>query len=582
MADNVVGYSPQSTKTGAAAPSGGGNGFTPYMNPSPGGTGVQDPNLGKQEPNGGGGWTPPRPSAEDLAAARYADSYKGSLYTTGSLTPAEPAEPVDTSYLLNDLLNAEAGSQAAKDMLKLAGYDLENPPKALDVPGMVDLPNRIDLPNVALPDEIALPDEVDYGEGLDFEKAMREADVNVGRVDNVNIDEERAMLDQLTEAQRQQAILQANNTVNNGITQLQRNQQNAQEQFTTQQNQIDIDEQRALDNQALYAEARGDRGGIGAEQYNAIQNTAATNRLAVQQEQTQLATDTARQIADLRAQGEFEKANQLLAISQNYLSQLMDLYTWAKEANIGIDEFNLQVAQWEENYKLSLVDAQLDVQNSNLNLAQAKVAQAQQRWQNQFTQEQTNYQNAWGQATDLFNAAYNQENSQFEARRNATNDYFNNQLNAANYGLNASKASLEAQLNAANATGTFLNGTPTFAAQQQAREVLAASGQALLEKGIIPTAEQLWAMGMTAEQASAYTGTPLGSGDLIRGQYPGGILRLPDGTRVGFGSSNQYYNGFTNAGGMRSLTLPEVQNNINNARPGGFVTNESGATQQIA
>lgn len=482
------------------------------------GTGYQDPTPSPPADPNPGGWTPPRPSQADLDAERYRryGGGIGAVVENGAL-PEEPAEPVDTSYTKNDLLNTEANAQATKDMLKAAGYDLDNPPRQLDVPGQVALPNRIDLPNVALPNRIDLPDEVDYGEALDFQKAMQEADINVGRVNNVDTHPEEEMLQQLTDAQRQQAILQADRAVETGTTQLQRQMQDAQQQFQTQQNQIAIDEQRALDNQALYAEARGDRGGIGQAQYNAIQNTAATNRLTVQQEQTQLATDTARQIADLRSQGEFEKANQLLAISQQHLSKLMELYTWAKEANIGIDEFNLQVAQWEESYKLNLVDAQLEVQNSNLNLAQAKVAQAQQRWANEYQQENSLYNAAWNQATDLFNAAYNQENSQFEARRNVANDYFNNQLNAANYGLNASKAALEAQLNTANATGAFANGTPTYAAQQQTREILAASGQALLEKGIIPTAEQLWAMGMTAEQAAQLTGES--------GMYGGGGLK---------------------------------------------------------
>ena len=35
-----------------------------------------------------------------------------------------------------------------------------------------------------------------------------------------------------------------------------------------------------------------------------------------------LQTDTARQIADLRAQGEFEKADKVLAISNKYLTEL--------------------------------------------------------------------------------------------------------------------------------------------------------------------------------------------------------------------------------------------------------------------
>ena len=525
-----------------------------------------DTNTNQQQNNNtGGGYSTPKPSEWDL----YLERSKYSSGSSASAAPAAPLTATNAPETKDNLLNADANAKANQEMLKAAGYDLSKPPADLTAPDQVALPNRVALPDVALPNrienpnvalpeeialptdvalprELALPEEVDLGQAIDFEQAMQRAGVDVGRVDNVNIDQERAMLDQLTEAQRQQAILQADRAVQTGTTDLQRQMQNAQEQFNTQKNQIDIDEQRALDNQALYAEARGDRGGIGQAQYNTIQNTAATNRLAVQQEQTQLATDTARQIADLRSQGEFEKANQLLSISQNYLGQLMDLYTWAKEANIGIDEFNLQVAQWEENYKLSLVGAELDVQNSNLNLAQARMQQAmnqfnaayqqenslynarwqqaqqnfenaynqansqynarwnqaQQLWQNEYQQENSLYNAAWNQATDLFNAAYNQENSQFEARRNVANDYFNNQLNAANYGINASKAALDAQLSAAQATGAFANGTPTYSAQQTAREVLAASGQALLQQGIIPTAEQLQAMGLTVQQAS--------------------------------------------------------------------------------
>lgn len=244
-----------------------------------------------------------------------------------------------------------------------------------------------------------------------------DGDVNIGRINHIDTVQEEAMLKQITDAQKEQAELQAQNTVNNGIKELQRNMEDTQEQFQTQRDQINADEQRALDNQVLYAEARGDRGGIGQAQYGTIQNNAATNRLTVQRQQTKLASDTARQIADLRAQGEFEKANQLLSITQNYLGQLMDLYTWAKETNLGVDEFNSQLEQWEENYRLNLLGAEIDV---------------------------------------------------------------------------------------ANATGAFSNGTPTYSAWMKAQQDLAASGQALMQAGIAPTAQQLEAMGMTQAQAIAY------------------------------------------------------------------------------
>ena len=244
-----------------------------------------------------------------------------------------------------------------------------------------------------------------------------DGNVDISKIDHIDTTQEEAMLKQITDAQKEQAQLQADRTVNTGISELQRNMEDMQPEFQTQLDQITADEQRALDNQVLYNEARGDRGGIGQAQYNTIQNNAATNRLTVQKQQTKLASDTARQIADLRSQGEFEKANQLLSITQNYLSQLMDLYTWAKETNLGIDEFNSQIEQWEENYKLSLLGAEIDV---------------------------------------------------------------------------------------ANATGAFSNGTPTYSAFMQAQKDLANSGQALMQAGIAPTAQQLEAMGMTQAQALSY------------------------------------------------------------------------------
>lgn len=532
----------------------------------------------------------PRPSAADLAAERARTgssssrrSYSGAGirdigglqgYTDmlmGMTTPAEtePAEPVDTSAVRDNLYNNPANANANKALLENAGLNFPQQTQ-LNVPGQVALPNEVALPNnialpnevalpnnVNLPNEIALPDKVALPDQINFQQAMQEAGVDVGRVNNIDTVREEALLGQLTEAQRQQAINSADYNVAQGTAQLQRQMQEAQRQFQTQQRQIDIDEARAKDNQALYTEARGDRGGIGQAQYDTIQNTAATNRLTVQTEQTQLATDTARQVADLRAQGEFEKANQLLNISQQYLSKLMDLSTWAKEANVGIDEFNLQVAQWEENYKLSLVDAQLEAQASNLNLAKvmmeqnqnqfnnayqqenslynARWNQAQQLWQNAYQQENSLYNARWNQATDLFNAAYNQEQAMFDARRNAANDYLNNQINAGNYGINARNAALEAQLKAAEATGSFADGTPTYQAQQNARQILAASGQALLEKGIIPTAEQLSAMGMLAEQAAAIASMPTASYDRsAAGGALSGAFGLGGGTQMSY------------------------------------------------
>ena len=163
-------------------------------------------------------------------------------------------------------------------------------------------------------------------------------------------------LDQWRQSAEEQAELQADYATEQGVKELQRVEEDAQKQFQTQRDQVDIDEAKALSNQALYSESRGDKGGIGAAQYASIQNTAAKNRLTVNQSQTKLATDTARQIADLRAQGEFQKADSLLEISQTYLTQLMQLQQWALSYNMSVDDFNNEVDRWKYNYEMQVAE----------------------------------------------------------------------------------------------------------------------------------------------------------------------------------------------------------------------------------
>ena len=209
----------------------------------------------------------------------------------------------------------------------------------------------------------------------------------VGRVDTV---EQENLLAQMMDAARQQQIGQINYGTQQGVNELERSVEDAAPKYQTMRNQIAANEQTALDNQALYAEMRGDRGGIGQSQYGSIQNTAATNQLAVNREQTKLSTDVARQIADLRAQGEFKIADALLQLAQSELSQLMQMKQWADTTNVGIDEFNVDVEKWKEEYamkaqellantKLAATEyaANLDLQNAKYTTEQT-LANAQQ------------------------------------------------------------------------------------------------------------------------------------------------------------------------------------------------------------
>ena len=187
---------------------------------------------------------------------------------------------------------------------------------------------------------------------------------SVAPIDYVDIAQQKAELRARENQEKARAVLAADYAVNKGVNELTRNLQDSRALYQTQRNQVDRDEAKALDNQVLYAEARGDRGGIGMTQYGGIQNTASNSRQVINSAEVKLQTDTARQIADLRAQGEFEKADKVLEISNKYLTELQNLEKWAKEKNVGVQEFNAKLREWENEYVLNvgkyLTDAELD------------------------------------------------------------------------------------------------------------------------------------------------------------------------------------------------------------------------------
>ena len=178
--------------------------------------------------------------------------------------------------------------------------------------------------------------------------------VEQGSEQNTDSERMQALLDAWKEAAEEQQKATIDRAVQQAVTELENVWQNTQGQFQEQAESISLQERQAMDNAALYAELRGDRGGIGQEQYSSIQNTAAQNRFAVQQAQTQLSSDIARQIEDLRVQGEFEKADAMLQITQDYLEQLLSLERWATEFQFSQEEFAAQLEQWMAEYELSL------------------------------------------------------------------------------------------------------------------------------------------------------------------------------------------------------------------------------------
>lgn len=191
-----------------------------------------------------------------------------------------------------------------------------------------------------------------------------EADID--RVDYYDKQPLVDLLDQRTALATEQTNATIDRAVDQEALDLQRALADADQMYATEQNNITADELNALDNAALYVEARGDRGGIGAAQYNEIQNTAAQNRLAVQNAQTKLSTDTMRQIGDLRAQGEFDKADALLSLTQSYLAELTNIEQYAASHNLSVDQLNTSIAEWEAEFN---ANAQKFITSTEMSLA---------------------------------------------------------------------------------------------------------------------------------------------------------------------------------------------------------------------
>ena len=162
------------------------------------------------------------------------------------------------------------------------------------------------------------------------------------------------LLDRWQQAAKDQAVTARDYAVDKAVPQLLQAQAQAETAYQNQRDQIAKEERNALDNAALYAEARGDRGGIGQTQYSQILAQAAANRQTVNAAQTQMAAQTRQQIAQLRAEGQFQTADDLLEISQTYLLKLLELEQWAAEYSLDNAKFEAGVAQWQQEYWLQV------------------------------------------------------------------------------------------------------------------------------------------------------------------------------------------------------------------------------------
>ena len=336
------------------------------------------------------------------------------------------------------------------------------------------------------------------------------------------------VLNQWRDAAEQQQLNQIEYSTQKGIDKLQRAEEDAQANFRTAQEQIDADEAQARDNQVLYAEARGDKGGIGAAQYDNVANTAAINRQAVRDQQTKLSTDTWRQIADLRAQGEYQKADALLQVAQTYLSNLMSLEQWAANYGLSVAQFQESIRQWENNYKAQIAEMMgsydgvetLAARNANrdFDLRAAEAEEQKRQWENEYAAKMAQIMGTYnGQET--LEARNQRANLEMEAAKlkEAIREWeANNEINVANLTgmyqgnktIDAQKAEQELALKLAEVTG-YLNGTPTLNREKLAADIASVKGQQTSMEDILSLLQGMSATG--ANQTNVNSRTTSGS-----------------------------------------------------------------------
>lgn len=106
------------------------------------------------------------------------------------------------------------------------------------------------------------------------------------------------------------------------INQTQRQYDDAVSEYQKQYRDLTTGMYQTMDNNALMARVNGQRGGMGTLSVNTAQADYQAQRQELSLKQQQLATDTAREIEELRANGEFEKADALLEARQLQFQQL--------------------------------------------------------------------------------------------------------------------------------------------------------------------------------------------------------------------------------------------------------------------
>ena len=320
----------------------------------------------------------------------------------------------------------------------------------------------------------------------------------------------RNYLEQSRDAAVQEASERVDRGVTQGVSELARVREDANETYQTQQNQADLDERRALDNQALYMGANGmAKSGVGLEQYGAIQSAAAQNRVTINNARTKLQTDVARQMAEIRATGEFEKSQAYLQATQQYLSQLAQLEQWIQEFDVSVDQFNAQMEESRRNYLLEL----------------QRLEMANDQWEREFAanREDTRWNQNFQQGqADIARSQWERE---FAANREDTRWNQNFQQGQADRAQEQWRQEFDASRADASWSQLFQQGQADLQRRQyadaladKAKQEALSLAESMMNVGMTPDEDTLKAAGLSKEYAKLYISAVKAAQDLASEQ----------------------------------------------------------------
>jgi hypothetical protein len=153
----------------------------------------------------------------------------------------------------------------------------------------------------------------------------------------------KSYADSITQQYENYAKQQQNSidyTTNKNINSAVRDYEDAVSDYRTNTQDLSTSMYQNMDNQALVSRANGQYGGMATASVGAVQSDYQAQRQALAREQQKLATDTLREVEDLRAQGEFDKADALLAANQQKFQALY-------EDAVRVDENQYSNNQWQ-------------------------------------------------------------------------------------------------------------------------------------------------------------------------------------------------------------------------------------------